>query len=306
MKKILLLLLTLIFVVCMVGCADNNEKVENSTLDIVTSFYPMYVATANIVDGAEGVTLKNLASPEVGCLHDYQLTTNDMITLENAEVFIINGGGMESFLDKATSAYPDLKVINASEEIFEGSSNYDDDGHLHSSEHKENSHVWVSISLHIKQIERICEELKTCDSKNAEIYEKNKSEYIKKLEELKEEMQTEIAKLENRNIVTFHEAFEYFADDFDLNVVAVIEREPGTSPSAGELAEIIEKISNGNADAIFTEPQYSKTAATTIATETGILLYELDPIVSGTLNKDAYIDKMKNNLEVLMEALKNE
>ena len=108
---------------------------------------------------------------------------------------------------------------------------------------------------------------------------------------------------ENKNIITFHEAFEFFAEEFNLNVVGVIEREPGTYPSAGEVAEIIDKIKQVNAKAIFVEPQYSRSAADTISKETKVPIYVLDPVVSGEYENDAYEKIMRENLKNLKEAL---
>ena len=310
MKRILVFFLTLIVLVAiLVGCSNTKEKEEDNTFNIVTSFYPMYIATSNIIDGVEDVKLTSLASPDVGCLHDYQLTVNDMITLEKADAFVINGGGMESFLDKAISNYPELKIINAfvdDEDVEDGDvEEHQDDNHTeHGHQHESNAHVWVSVSLYIEQVEKICDELKKINPENAERYESNKTNYIKKLDVLRQEMHNELDKLQKKNIVTFHEAFYYFAKEFNLNIVSVIEREPGTSPSAGELVDIIKEIESKDVNAIFVEPQYLKTAANTISYETGIGVYELDPVVSGNFEKDAYEQKMKKNLDVLMEALK--
>lgn len=310
MKRILVFFLTLIVLVAiLVGCSNTKENEEDNTFNIVTSFYPMYIATSNIIDGLEDVKLTSLASPDVGCLHDYQLTVNDMITLEKADAFVINGGGMESFLDKAISNYPELKIINAfvdDEEVEDGDvEEHQDDNHTeHGHQHESNAHVWVSVSLYIEQVEKICDELKKINPENAERYESNKTNYIKKLDVLRQEMHNGLDKLQKKNIVTFHEAFYYFAKEFNLNIVSVIEREPGTSPSAGELVDIIKEIESKDVNAIFVEPQYLKTAANTISYETGIGVYELDPVVSGNFEKDAYEQKMKKNLDVLMEALK--
>lgn len=310
MKRILVFFLTLIVLVAiLVGCSNTKENEEDNTFNIVTSFYPMYIATSNIIDGVEDVKLTSLASPDVGCLHDYQLTVNDMITLEKADAFVINGGGMESFLDKAISNYPKLKIINAfvdDEDVEDGDvEEHQDDNHTeHGHQHESNAHVWVSVSLYIEQVEKICDELKKINPENAERYESNKTNYIKKLDVLRQEMHNELDKLQKKNIVTFHEAFYYFAKEFNLNIVSVIEREPGTSPSAGELVDIIKEIESKDVNAIFVEPQYLKTAANTISYETGIGVYELDPVVSGNFEKDAYEQKMKKNLDVLMEALK--
>lgn len=305
MKRIFIF--SLAFIVIAISLAGCSYTKEDNTFNIVTSFYPMYIATSNIIDGVEGVELTSLASPDVGCLHDYQLTVNDMITLEKADVFVVNGGGMESFLDKAISKYPELKIINAfvdDETEDHQDENHNEYDHEHSHEHEKNAHVWVSVSLYIEQVEKICDELKIIDSQNAEQYEKNKITYVKKLEALKQEMHNKLDELQKRNIVTFHEAFYYFAKEFNFNIVSVIEREPGTSPSAGELADIIKEIESKDVNAIFVEPQYLKTAANTISSETGIGVYELDPVVSGSFEKDAYEQKMKKNLDVLMEALK--
>lgn len=312
MKKISIIILMLSIVIMLIGCICINPEKNEDSLDIVTSFYPMYIATSNIIEGADNVTLTSLASPDVGCLHDYQLTVKDMITLESAEVFVINGGGMEAFLDNAVENYPELKVINAfvgDEESHSEDENDTDEsekgnGHHHNHEHDVNAHIWVSVSLYIQQVEKICEELKKINPVNAEIYEKNKENYIDRLEALREEMHNKLDNIEKKNIVTFHEAFYYFAEEFDFNIVSVIEREPGTSPSAGEIVDIIKEIEKNDVNAIFVEPQYLKTAANTIASETGIGVYELDPVVSGEFKKDAYEEKMKKNLEVLLEALK--
>lgn len=295
MKKIIFVLLIICcFILC--GCGYQENKIDENKFNIVTSFYPMYVATSNIVDGVEDVTLSNMTDVQVGCLHDYQMTTKDMNKLEKADVFIINGGGMESFLDKATSSCKNLKVINSSEGILEEGEH--EDGH-----HEENAHIWVSISLYINQVQNIANELAKADEKNADKYLENAEIYIEKLKTLKSEMHEKLDNLEKKNIVTFHEAFSYFAEEFNLNIVAVIEREPGTSPSAGQLAKIIDEIKKTSAKAIFVEPQYEKTTANVISKETGVPVYSLDPIVSGKLDKGEYERIMRENLKVLEEAL---
>lgn len=301
MKKISVLLLMLI---TLVGC-NSKSGINDDKLEIVTSFYPVYIATLNIVDGAENVSLSNLTSTDVGCLHDYQLTTANMLTLNRADVLIINGGGMENFVQKAIDNCAGLQIIDSSEDILSehGEEHFNDEQN-HEHAHGENAHIWVSVSLYIEQVENIRDGLCKINPDNSELYEKNAEEYIKKLQYLKEDMHEELDNIKDRNIVTFHEAFEFFAEEFDLNIVAVIEREPGTYPSAGELADIIDIVKETEAKAIFTEPQYFENAANIIARETGRKLYSLDPIVTGKLYKEAYEDTMRKNLEVLVEALK--
>lgn len=301
MKKLSIMLLMLI---SLVGCTYKSE-LNSDNLEIVTSFYPMHIATLNIVDGAKDVSVTNLTSTDVGCLHDYQLTTANMLVLNEADVLVINGGGMESFVQKAIDNCENLKIINASEGILEVHNEEHEHSHDdHEHNHGENAHIWVSISLYIEQVENIRNELCKINPENAEIYNKNAEEYINKLENLKLEMHNELDNIKNKDIVTFHEAFEFFAEEFGLNIVAVIEREPGTYPSAGELVDIIKVVEKTNVKAIFTEPQYFENAANIIANETGRKLYELDPIVSGELDKEVYEEAMRENLKTLIKALK--
>lgn len=310
-----LLLLTLIMVM---GCSSSKEEANNTSineLNIVTSFYPIYISTLNIIKDVPNVNLINMTKAQTGCLHDYQLSPEDLKTLSTADIFVINGAGMESFLDKVISNEKDLDIVDASEGIqlltADGEDhNHDeeeDHDHDHNHDHEDNPHVWVSISNNIQQVQNIANELAKYDPANADKYQANAKEYISKLESLKSEMQEGINALPNRNIITFHEAFPYFAEEFNLNIVSVIALEPGTEPSPKELEETIELAKNNNVKALFTEPQYSAKAANTISKEAGIPIYTLDPIVTGDSTPDSYddyINKMKQNFETLKEALK--
>lgn len=296
MKKILAIILCIGILLSLVGC--HQGKKENNTLDIVTSFYPIYIATANIIDGVEGVTLTNLTSTEVGCLHDYQLTTANLMVLENSDILIVNGSDMESFIQKAIDNCENLEIVDSSENIL---LNHTEEQDNH--DHGENAHIWVSISLYQQQVQNICDGLVKLDEENSVKYQENTKQYLEKLQELQEEMHAQLDDIKEKDIVTFHEAFDFFAEEFGLHIVSVIEREPGTYPSAGELADIIDTVRTTKAKAIFVEPQYAKTAADTIARETKIPVYTLDPVVTGDLEKDAYEKIMRKNLETLVQAL---
>ncbi|NLL13695.1 MAG: zinc ABC transporter substrate-binding protein [Fibrobacter sp.] len=272
---------------------------------ILCSFYPMYILTQNITKDVSGVAVECMTSVETGCLHDYQLTPQDMKKLNSAYVLVVNGGGMETFLNKAIAQFPRLKIVEASKGIqlieTEGHQRESDDDHH---EHQFNPHVWVSVSGAILQVENICKGLMAVDSGNAQKYRLNADRFIKSLEELKSKMHQGLSGISDRNIITFHEAFPYFAREFNLNVAAVIEREAGSEPSARELAEIIKLIKEKKVEAIFIEPQYPAKTAQMISRETGKKLYTLDPIVTGPFHPDAYISIMEKNLMVLQEALR--
>ena len=119
-------------------------------------------------------------------------------------------------------------------------------------------------------------------------------------------MHKDLAPFAGKEIVTFHEAFPYFAKEFNLKIAAVIDREPGTEPTPQELEDTIEIIKKAGIKAVFTEPQYSPGAANTISKETGAKIYTLDPVVTGEANdgaKNAYIETMQKNAATLVKAL---
>ena len=278
------------------GCAREQLPAKaEGTFHIVTSFYPMYVATLNITKGIDGVKVVNMTKPQTGCLHDYQLTPEDMKKLEQADAFVVNGAGMEAFLDKAAARQKDMKIIEASKDI-----------ELLQEGDEPNPHVWVSITAAMQQVDNIARQLSAADPKHAEQYKKNAETYNQKLAALKNEMHAAIDPLPNKNIVTFHEAFPYFAKEFHLNTVAVIEREPGSEPTPQELEATVAVIKDRGVTALFAEPQYPAEAAQTIAKESGARIYTLDPVVTGEADEnaaDAYIIAMKKNMQVLKEAL---
>ncbi|NLW92605.1 MAG: zinc ABC transporter substrate-binding protein [Syntrophomonadaceae bacterium] len=292
-----LMLLALLFSGCSRPAAvpsHNGQDKNSGDKVIVTSFYPVYILTQNVCANIPGIMVVNMTEPQTGCLHDYQLRPEDVKTLEKADVFVINGAGAEAFMDKVIQQQPNLTIIEASHgiKLIEGAGNQGD-----------NPHVWVSPALYIKEIENVISGLVQADPAHATQYQSNGQAYIKKIKTLQKGMHRELDALKHRNVVTFHEAFPYFAQEFKLNVVAIIEREPGSAPSAAELAQTIETVKKSGTRALFAEPQYSVKAAQTIASETGATVYSLDPGVTGPDQPDAYIKIMTQNLRILKEAL---
>ena len=286
-----MLLITLIAT----GCGGNGKGTDGK-FRIITSFYPMYLHAINLIKGINDVEVVNLTAPQTGCLHDYQLTTEDMKTLATGNVLIANGFGMESFLDKAAEI-SDLQVIDLSK--TDGITPIEVNGEV-------NPHVWLSFTYAKRQAIELCNKLSELDPDHSLDYKKNALEYVTRLDELRDTMHEELDFLPNKDIVTFHEAFPYFAKEFDFNIIAVVEREPGTEPSPKELAETIDKLNKLPVKVIFTEPQYSPNAAQTIANETGAKVLTLDPIVTGEAKPssiDDYFNKMQQNMVTLKAAL---
>lgn len=266
---------------------------REKTVKVLTSFYPMYIMALNVAKDVPGVSVLNLTPSFAGCLHDYALTTKDMKNIADAGVFVANGAGMESFLDKVIAQYPKLKIIKLAE------------GVTFIKEGKEvNPHVWVSVSNAITQARNLGKAMEIFDPFHAELYRRNTVGYVNKLEALRQKMHSELAPYKGRQIITFHEAFPYFAREFGLEIAAVVERNPGSEPGAKELAETIDLIKKAGIKALFSEPQYPAQAAAVIAKETSAKVYVLDPAVTGPDDADAYIKIMEDNLKVLKEALR--
>ena len=265
----------------------------NQSLRVVTSFYPVYVAVLNVTAGIPGVEVSNLASPHVGCLHDYQLTAGDVRRLADADLLLVNGAGMEPFLGKVAQQSPGVRVVGVSE----GIALLDD-----------NPHVWVSLEGARRQTENIAAALAAAAPDRADAFRANASAYNASLSALEEKMRAALAPYAGTPIVTFHEAFPYFARDFDLDLAGEIEREPGAEPSARELADTVKLVRERKVKALFAEPQFPDKSAQVVARETGVRVYSLDPVVTGPSDPEeargAYLRAMEKNLEVLQEALR--
>ena len=299
-KSMLAALLALALLVCG-GCAA--EEAAGKT--IVTSFYPMYVFTQNVARDVPGVRVVNMASESAGCLHDYQLQTRDMVTLEEADALVINGGGMEQFMDKVIAQRPNLPVIDASSGIDMLCSEDDHDEHDgHEHDHGVyNAHVWLDPALAMRQVQNIADGLAAADSENAEAYQQNAAAYKARIQALDAELSAQLAPLAGSAIVTFHEAFTYFANAYGLVVAGVIANDAGEEPSTRQIAATCDLVKQRQVKALFVEPQYPTKSAETIARETGAQMFTLDPVVSGDGSPESYENAMRENARVLTEAL---
>ena len=306
MKRILSALLCA--AVCLTGFSGcGTPAKESSRLKLLSSFYPIAIMALNITDGVEGVAVESMAQQQTGCLHDFQMTTADMKKAETADAFLINGAGMEGFLDKISDQLPELPVIDSSTGIpliASGEDHHHDGGEGHDHDQEDyNPHLWVSITNCMEQVRNLSEGIIALDPEHEAEYRENTETYLEKLSALRDKMHSALKKKKNKDIITFHEAFPYFAEEFGLHIAAVINREPDSQPSAKELADTIRLVRETGVKALFVEPLYPETSADIIAAETGAQVYVLDPAVSGEWDKNAYLTAMESNLQVLEQAL---
>ena len=273
---------------------------------VVTSFYPIWLLTLNLTQGIPDVTVRNLAAPDTGCLHDYQLQTADMKALSEADLFLINGAGMESYLDLVFDAFPDLPVGDASEGI---PLLYTQDA-LQIGEAEEegepNAHLWLSAENASRMAENLYQALAACLPGREEQLQHNLQDLQARLGALDAELRAGLSDLPRKGIITFHEAFPYFASAYGLEVLAVVNREPGETLTPAQLGQLADALVALDLPPLFVEPQYEDLSARTLASETGAKIYTLDPVVTGPetdVPLDYYETVMRNNMTVLREAL---
>lgn len=282
-----------------------ETKQQDSELTVVTSFYPMYIAAMNVIGDTPGVDLQNLSEPQTGCLHDYQLTPADMKLLSGADVFIVNGGGIESFLSDVAADYKNLSIVNACEglnllsEEDEGEEHTHEDGHNHGDV---NAHAWMSIALYKQQVENILEGLCRIDPKHQDAYESNAKEYLAKLEDLEKEQQSLKEELAGKHIVIFHEAYAYVAEDYDMEISYTMDLDEERQVSAGEVADVMGAIKKNDISVVLAEELYGKDMGDTVERETDAKVCYLDTLTRGEYEKDSYLDAMRHNMELLKEA----
>ena len=381
--------------------AGSISTAQEGDFVVMTSFYPMYIATMNITDGVDGVEVKNLTNNATGCLHDYQLSTKDLKQLDKADMLIVNGGGMESFLEDVYSQYGNLTVVTATDGVnllastdghehshadehdeseHADKSTHDTDAHdesehtdadIHDAEEHDNSnhidesthdtdehgnseyadgltdesthdtdgydesgnadatthdtdahsdsehdshdhgeynaHSWIDISLYIKEVENIADALIENNPENASYYTENLNKYKEKLQRMLDET-NEIKEAVSNNrksadgVVVFHEAFDYLEDSLNLNITETINMDDNSVLSAAQIGDIIDDVNSGNVKYILADETYGKAAAEAVKKECDVNVIYIDPLTSGESDKDAYVDGMHKNLELLKEA----
>jgi len=305
------------------GTNTNQEFTnnDNSKLQAVSSFNPLH-EFSQIVGGEKiDVTLLVPVGVEP---HDWEPTIKDVQRMQKSDLIVINGIGFESWVDDLIENNYQGIIVNTSNGIELNSSEeeHEEEGHeeeqheeeqheeeQHEEEGQEDEHghlegdphIWLN-PLHAKiQVQNIANAFASSDSTNSEFYLTNAEKYNKKLDSLDSKIRTELSGCKH-DFIAFHDAFSYFADEYDLNQHTIVE----TTNSHGEvtaktLENVISTARELNIKVIFSEETVNAKTSQIIANEIGGKVLVLSPLE--IVSEDNYISKMTQNLENLKEAL---
>jgi len=308
---------TLAFLLFLTMFQTYHVSAAQATIQVLCSFLPIQIFAANVIEGRPGIELGVLISGESGP-HAYQLTPGDMRKIASADLFLAVGLGLESFLESPIHrANPGIRVVETGRisqlirysEIDRAALPGARRGiggarkKVHRHAMMFNPHTWVSPLAAVEIVRNIQKALADLDPKGASQYRANGDGYVRRLKSLHHEIAREIKTFPNRKIATFHDAFDYFARDCGLQVVAVLEEVAGQKPSAKEMHAIVEVIRSTGAAGVFAEPQFSPALARAVSREAGVALGFLDPVATGLFSPDLYENVMRKNLEELKRVL---
>lgn len=285
---IIKVIILIILVICIISANINKKlRVDDEKFSILTTFYPIYIMTLNITNGAENVEVSNMAEKNTGCIHDYTLTTEDLKKFEKTTALVQNGKGLESFLDKITNSYPEIKIIESGQNVQ----------NLIQDEEEENAHIWLSIENYISQVNTTSEELQKLNKENQNIYKRNTELYTRELTNLKAKLDS--LNLSGKKAICLNEALAYLLDEVGIDVTIVETDHEQTALSADTVKNLMDKMNEENIKMIFIEKDDDRKTAEILANETGAKIYYLDSAMHGDNDKDSYIKAMESNYKIL-------
>lgn len=286
------ILLTCILLVSLLfGCsAGQDARIAATTL-------PVYQFANRLCDGT-GITVARLVTESVSCLHDYSLNVSQVRAAEAAEVIVISGAGLESFMNDLLADAG--TIIDSSEniELLTCEAEHEHD-HDHDHHHEEDAHIWLSPANAKIMASNICAGLTAQFPEHAQTFETNLISLLSDLDALQSYGEAQLKDLRCREMVTFHDGFGYLAEAFDLSILEAIEEESGSEASAQELKHLIDIVQTHNLPAVFTELNGSVSAADIISAETDAKTYSLDMAMAG----EDYFAAMYHNIDTIREAL---
>lgn len=281
-------------------------------LRILTSIPPLYSWAANVA--GDLAIVENLLPADVGP-HEFQLRPRDLEKIQRADLVLVNGLGLESWLERtlASSPKPSRLVVAASDGLAASNLIFNlpelkvgnaPKSHAHDHGTGANPHIWLDPLLAKHAVTNLVIALGRLAPAQASAFVANGSAYCARLDLLDAEIRAATAKLLKREVVTFHDAFPYFCRRYGLKLVGVIEEVPGSSPSPRYLAALSQAIRDQGVGVVFAEPQFNPRLAQQLTRDLKISLAQLDVLETGGLSAAAYEEGMRRNLQVLTKALR--
>ncbi len=296
-----LLTISVLATTLLTGCQGTPPKTE---LTIVTTFFPYYVFVKNIV--GENVNVVNLIQNSEEP-HEYQLKPSDLSLLTNATIVVKNGLGLDDWVDEAVkNSGSQAQVITGSapiqplaapeltELVHDEAHEDDDHGDL-------DPHVWLSPKNASKIVTALSNQIDAIDTDHD--YKAATQAYLARLQTLDSDISTLLADTKNKEFISFHPAFHYFANDYGLKNTLAIEPFPGKEPTPRYLTTLITLIKEKQLKAIFSEPQFSPRIVETLAQDLNLQVFSLDPMETGTYTPTAYEDISRKNAATMHTAL---
>lgn len=290
------------------GCGKASSGTSSDMLIVYTSVYPVYDFSKQI--GGDLVNVVNLM-PAGAEPHDWEPGVSDIKRLEEAEIFVYCGSGMEHWVEDILKTLQNqtLIVVEASRGIDSLSDTEDHDhDHSHdstSSEKHSDPHVWLNPQYAKKQAENIRDGLAKADPENRDYYESNFISFSEKIDKLDVDFSEGLKDITIKDLVVTHESFGYLCDAYNLRQIGIEGLLSDSEPSPARMAKIIDFIRENQISAIFAEESVSSKAAQAIASETGATIFSLDSIERQKTEQkqDDYFSIMYKNLDTLKKAL---
>ncbi len=291
---------------------------------VLTTLPAIHSWAANVAGDTAAV--ESLLPANVGP-HDFQFRPSDLRKLAAADVVLMNGLGVDTWLTRAVTrgaSKPSRRVVTVTDGLQKqlihhrtplaidptttGSKKPSQDhSHDHDHDHSDddaNPHVWLDPVFAKHCVSNIIQALCQADPAHAEGYTRRGETYLRELDQLDEQIRSSLKGLSNRKVVTFHDAFPYFCRRYDLQLVGVVEEVPSVDPSPKYLAQLSRAIRQQQVRVIFSEPQFHPRLVQRLANDLAIGVAELDVLETGVASRTFYVDGLRRNLRTLESALR--
>lgn len=314
-KKIILIVILLILIIgiLILMTYSNDNKNSNEKLNIAVTNFATYDFVRQIA--GDNVNLTFLLGPGIDS-HSYEPTTKDLITIQEADMFIYIGGELERWVDKVleTSDLSNVECI-CLKNMVELKQEKEVDGaeHEHHDEHDEefayNEHIWTSPANAKIMIEKIAEKISEKDLGNKNFYITNAENYNEEITKLQKDIQDIVDnKVRNRLVFGDKMPMQYFLDEFGLEASAAFNGcSTETEPSSTTLTYLIEKVKDEKIPVVLYIELSTGQVANTIAEEAGVGIMQIQTLHNVSKddfeNGETYVSLMRRNLDVLRKAL---